>query len=289
MGRILHVSDVHFGVVDAEAAAAVLDLARADPPDLVLVTGDVTQSGRRREFAAARAWLDGFTAPVFVVPGNHDTPYWDLAARLAWPWRRWEESMGLPALDHGFEAPGVKVRGINTARGAQARWNWSKGVIDLKQTRRAAESLQAAPPGALRVIACHHPLIEMTGAPMTGDVKRGRAAAQIFAEAGVDLIMTGHVHVPFALPITLGRPGAYAVGASTLSLRLRGAPAGFNSVSWTPTEINVTAHGWTGSHFEVVKTWNLTRRAGEPGREAPDGSGADLKRAAVQQGGGPPG
>jgi 3',5'-cyclic AMP phosphodiesterase CpdA len=152
------------------------------------------------------------------------------------------------------------VRGINTARGAQLRANWSKGVIDLDQTRRAAEALAKAPNGALRVIACHHPLIEMIGGPMTGEVRRGRAAAQIFADAGVDLVMTGHVHVPFALPISIGDKCSYAVGAGTFSLRLRGAPPGFNVVEWDAREVRVQAMGWTGSHFEAVRTWSLSRR-----------------------------
>jgi 3',5'-cyclic AMP phosphodiesterase CpdA len=260
MGKILHLSDIHFGRVNEAAAAAALELARGAPPDLVLVTGDITQSGRRREFAAAAEWLAAMPEPVFVVPGNHDVPYWDVLARVAWPWRRYETRIGHPAVDHEFSAPGLEVRGVNTARGVQLRPNWSKGVIDLGQTRRAADALARAPDGALRVLACHHPLVEMIGGPMTGEVKRGRAAAHIFADAGVDLVMTGHVHVPFALPIGIGDKCSYAVGAGTLSRRERGVPAGFNAVEWDHEEVRVTALGWSGSHFSPLRTWNLGRR-----------------------------
>jgi 3',5'-cyclic AMP phosphodiesterase CpdA len=262
-GRLLHVSDIHFGAVDIAAADACAAYARANPPDLVLVTGDVTQWGRRREFAAASAWLMRFPEPVFITPGNHDTPYWDVGARVFQPWRRWEEALGHPANDHQFQTEALMVRGVNTARGAQLRANWAKGAIDLEQTRRAAEALSRAPKGALRVIACHHPLIEMIGGPMTGEVRRGRAAAEIFADAGVDLVMTGHVHVPFALPIHVGDKCSYAVGAGTLSLRLRGAPAGFNMVEWDDREVRVQALGWTGSHFETARTWSLPRRGAQ--------------------------
>jgi 3',5'-cyclic AMP phosphodiesterase CpdA len=268
MGRILHFSDIHFGCENKAAVAAAAEFAhdRAPAgapdgaPDLVLVTGDVTQAGRRREFDAAADWLRALPQPVFVVPGNHDTPYWDPIARLFRPWRRYETRIGHPAVDHAFSAPGLAVRGVNTARAAQLRPNWSKGVIDLEQTRRAAEALEAAPPGALRVLACHHPLIEMIGAPMTGDVRRGREAALIFAESGVDLIMSGHVHVPFALPIAVGDKCSYAVGAGTLSLRERGAPAGFNRVDWDADAVHVTGFGWTGSSFVSSREWSLERR-----------------------------
>ena len=114
--------------------------------------------------------------------------------------------------------------------------------------------------GALRILACHHPLIEMIGTPMTGDVKRGDAAAMIFAEAGVDLIATGHVHVPFALPIQLGDHCSYAVGCGTLSHRERGAPPSFNQIDWDADEIVVTAVTWTGNRFEPRQKWRLPRR-----------------------------
>jgi 3',5'-cyclic AMP phosphodiesterase CpdA len=260
MSRILHFSDVHFGAENVPAVAAALEHAHASPPDLVLVTGDVTQMGQVDEFEAAAAWLKAMPEPLFVIPGNHDTPYWDAVARLFYPWRLYEEHVGHPAVDHQFETETLSVRGINTARAAQFRANWSKGAIDLEQTQRAADALSEAPPGALRIVACHHPLIEMVGTPMTGGVRRGEAAAKIFADSGVDLIMTGHVHVPFALPIVAGVNGAYAVGAGTLSLRERGSPAGFNCIEWDDAEIHVTAFAWSGSGFVSHRVWSLDRR-----------------------------
>ena len=228
MGRILQFSDIHFGCEHRRAIAAALDYAHTTPAGLTLITGDVTQRGHPEEFRAAGAWIQAMPDPTFVVVGNHDVPYWDAMARLFWPWRAFETTIGHPAHDHQFLDAALMVRGVTTARGWQARLNWSKGVIDLDQTRRAAEALRQAPIGALRVLACHHPLIEMRGAPMTGEVRRGETAAHIFAEAGVDLIMTGHVHVPFrrlrdpviararypagVQPDRLGQPGHHGHG-----------------------------------------------------------------------------
>lgn len=264
MGRVIQFSDVHFGREHVHAVAAALDYAHATPHDLVLITGDITQQGFPKEFAAAGEWIRAMPQPVFVTVGNHDVPYWDVMARLFWPWRAFERATGHPAHDHEFKRDALMVRGVTTARGWQARPNWSKGVIDLQQTRRAAEALRNAPIGALRVLACHHPLIEMIGTPMTGEVKRGDKAALIFAEAGVDLIATGHVHVPFALPVELGADpsGAcsYAVGCGTLSHRERGAPPSFNRIEWNSSEIVVTAVVWTGQRFEDHQTWRLPRR-----------------------------
>jgi 3',5'-cyclic AMP phosphodiesterase CpdA len=283
VGLILQFSDVHFGREHRRACEAALDYAHAHPADLVLVTGDITQQGLPDEFAAAGEWMRRMPQPAFVIVGNHDVPYWSLTARLFHPWRAFEKAIGHPAHDHQFLSPGLMVRGVVTARGWQARANWSKGVIDLDQTRKAAAALRQAPVGALRVLACHHPLVEMIGAPMTGEVKRGDEAALIFAEAGVDLIATGHVHVPFALPIQLGDHGSYAVGCGTLSHRERGAPPSFNRIEWDAHEIVVTAVAWTGESFETSQSWRLPRRQDtRKAATAPDPLAAgERERAAV--------
>ncbi|KQS57401.1 serine/threonine protein phosphatase [Brevundimonas sp. Leaf363] len=260
MGRLLQFSDIHFGVEHRRACAAAVDYAHATPSDLILITGDITQKGYPDEFKAAGDWIRAMPEPRFVNVGNHDVPYWDVAARLFYPWKAFERATGHPAHDHQFLAPDLMVRGVTTARGWQARANWSKGVIDLAQTKKAANALRQAPPGALRILACHHPLIEMIGTPMTGDVKRGDAAALIFAEAGVDLIMTGHVHIPFALPIDLADRCSYAIGCGTLSHRERGTPPSFNQVDWDAKTITVTAMAWIDGAFTPHQTWRLNRR-----------------------------
>jgi len=260
IGRLLQFSDVHFGVEHAGACAAALEFAHATPSDLVLITGDITQKGYPDEFAAAGAWIRAMPTPRFVIVGNHDVPYWDVTARVLHPWRAFEQATGHPAHDGEFVSDVLMVRGVVTARGWQARPNWSKGVIDLDQTRRAAEALRQAPVGALRILACHHPLIEMAGTPMSGEVRRGDEAAAIFAEAGVDLITSGHVHVPYALPIDLSDRCSYAIGCGTLSHRERGAPPSFNQIEWDAHQITVTVIAWDGQAFHPDQTWRLPRR-----------------------------
>ncbi|MCA3718768.1 MAG: metallophosphoesterase [Brevundimonas sp.] len=280
--RLLQFSDVHFGVEHKRACSAALDFAHATPTDLILITGDITQKGLPGEFSAAADWIRAMPTPRFVIVGNHDVPYYSLTARLFHPWRAFEAATGYPAHDGEFVSDSVMVRGVVTARGWQARPNWSKGVIDLDQTRRAAEALRRAPVGALRILACHHPLVEMIGAPMTGEVKRGDAAAVIFAEAGVDLITTGHVHVPFALPIDLSDRCSYAIGCGTLSHRERGAPPSFNQIEWSAREIVVTVIAWDGVAFAPAETWRLPRRQDTRHADsAPDPSVPGVREAAA--------
>lgn len=257
--RLAHLSDIHFGGENKHAVAAAAGWIGAHRPDLVVITGDITREGAQPEFTTARAWIDSLAAPSLVVPGNHDTPYFSLVKRLVAPWRRYDRHFGAPPRE-AHRLPGLAMASVNTARGVQLRANWSKGAISPRQVSGAIRALAVAPAGTLRVVACHHPLIEMIGGPMSGLVHGGHDAAVAFSEARVDLVLTGHVHAPFALPYPGGDGKTWAVGASTLSIRERGAPIGFNCIQIDDDCVTVTAQAWTGSHFETWRTWTMDRR-----------------------------
>lgn len=264
--RFAHLSDIHFGGEHVEAVAAVKDWIAEHRPDLTIITGDVTREGAPAEFTAARKWIHGLASEFLVVPGNHDTPYYSLAHRVFLPWKRYEAYFGA-LQDQAVQRAGVAIAPVNTARGAQLRANWSKGAITRRQADRAVKALAGARPGSLRIVACHHPLIEMLGGPMSGKVRGGRQAAETFSRGEVDLVLTGHVHAPFALPYPGGDGRTWAVGASTLSIRERGVPIGFNCIEVEDACVTVTALAWTGSHFEPWRTWRIDRRP-VPGPEA---------------------
>ena len=256
--RLAHLSDIHFGGENRPAAQAALHRAAAFAPDLVVVTGDLTLNGKPHEFAAAHAWLAGLPEPRIVTPGNHDTPYLNLVLRALGPFDRYRRFIGDPEAAT-FEGPGLTAHMLNSARGAQPRLDWSKGALDLERIARIADRM-AARPDALKVFACHHPLIDMAGMPVTGGVRRGAEAAARLARAQVDLILTGHVHNPFALALRSDAKRSYAIGAGTLSLRTRGTPAGFNLIESDADTVNVTALAWNGADFETHRFWPLPRR-----------------------------
>jgi 3',5'-cyclic AMP phosphodiesterase CpdA len=261
--RLVHLSDIHFGFEDQDATEAALAMAHDLAPSLTVVTGDLTLGGRPTEFLAARAWLDRLPCPMLATPGNHDTPYWNLILRSLTPFDRWRRYIGT-AESAVFEGPGLAVCALNTARGAQPRPNWALGAINLAAVDDVAARLAGAA-GCLRVFACHHPLIDVEGAPVSGGVHRGDVAARALCEAGVDLILTGHLHNPFARPLPYGGGLSYIAGAGTLSRRTRGVPASFSVIEAAADTLSVTAHAWTGSQFEPFRTWAFPRRVAATG------------------------
>lgn len=257
--RLAHLSDIHFGGENRQAVAGAAAWIARHRPDLAVITGDVTREGSETEFRAARTWINSLAVESVVVPGNHDTPYFSLAKRLFAPWKRYERHFG-EVQRTSFRRAGLAIATVNTARGVQLRANWSKGAISPRQVAAASRALAEAPPRTLKIVACHHPLIEMIGGPMSGQVHGGHDAAVALSEARVDLVLTGHVHAPFALPYPGGDGRTWAVGASTLSIRERGAPIGFNCIEVEDEVVRVTALAWTGSHFEPWRTWSIDRR-----------------------------
>ncbi|MEO8114953.1 MAG: metallophosphoesterase [Phenylobacterium sp.] len=260
MIRLAHLSDIHFGDENAPALAAATVLLNAGGFDLVVVSGDLTRFAEVAEFEAAAAWLALIRGPKLVTPGNHDAPYIAWAERIVAPFRRFERAIG-PAREQTHLGTDFAVRGVNTARGPQFRLNWSKGQIAARQVRHAVRWFDDVPAAALRVVVCHHPLMEMIGGPMTGRTWGGQAAAEALAHAKVDLVLSGHIHAPFAWPYAFVDGKTYAVGAGTLSQRERGVPAGFNLVEVDGAAIRVEALAWSGSHYEPFRTWSLDRRA----------------------------
>jgi 3',5'-cyclic AMP phosphodiesterase CpdA len=258
--RLIHFTDIHFGAVNMQAVEAATAFAHATPHDLLVISGDITQSGRPCEFEDCAAWMRTLQGPHVVCPGNHDTAYYNVFLRIVAPWDRYRRWIG-PTEEVEHRSPGLIVRTVNTARGIQMRRNWSKGAADLDDFDAAGRALKAnGAPGDLRVLVCHHPLMEVLGEPITGEVTRGREAGAVLNRHGVDLVMTGHLHVPFAATLPCGDERTHAVGASTLSLRERGVPVGFNVVEAEDEVIRVRAMGWNGTGFDELKTWSLPRR-----------------------------
>ena len=228
--RLLHLSDLHFGAEDVEALARVSEFASRIEPDAVVVSGDLTQTGAKHEFEAARDWLRTIKGRPIVTPGNHDTPVLDMTARVFAPFDRYHRYLGefdavdrLVELDQGR----IRIAAINTARGVQARRNWADGVVDMEDLEAALGLLAAGAPEAWRLLVCHHPLVEPGHSRIGVDTLRGAAALQRAAASKVDAILTGHIHDAFAHAVETAARPMVQMGAGTLSTRLRSTPASF--------------------------------------------------------------
>jgi len=250
--RIVHISDVHVGDADqallAKAREAVGDLN----PDLVVLSGDVTQSGRRREFTEAAAYLSTMPAPIVAAPGNHDAPVFDPLARITDPYSRFR---ALPVVDRWRSANKcVGVAAISTARAIQARLDWSQGVYRLQALRAA---IAAVEPCAWRIIVAHHPPVTHEGAQVRSDARRGLGALAIMSEHERLLLLCGHAH-GFKL-VSLGpASSAFVVAPSLASGRPRDGGHGFVVYDFTPERVLISLRLSKGDDFVEHQKVQLT-------------------------------
>lgn len=228
---IFHVSDLHFGREDRAALDWFAEDTARERPDAVVCTGDLTWRGTAREFAAAQEWLVALGVPVSIEPGNHDMPYyWDPLRRLARPYHRFRELRA--AVHSELALDRVRVVPLKTVARAQLRLNWSKGRVTSQALSETLETLHEAGGKKLRLVACHHPLVD-AGTHSTGSTRGGREALAALAHAGADAVLSGHVHDPFDLNVEAGGHSIRLIGAGTLSERVRKSPPGYNLLEWS--------------------------------------------------------
>lgn len=223
---LYHVSDLHFGFEDRQALDWFAAEVERERPAGVVCTGDLTMRGTAKEFALAAEWLAHLPVPVSIEPGNHDVPYYHLMLRrLARPYAHFH------ALKHrlGSEIalPDVAVVSLKTIARAQFRLNWSKGRVSQPDLDAALHGLMRHRAAPLKLVACHHPLVE-ADTQGTASTRGGKRALAALARAGAGAVLSGHVHDPFDKQIEVEGHSIRIIGAGTLSQRLRCSPPSFN-------------------------------------------------------------
>lgn len=248
MTTLYHASDLHFGIADEQALRRFAEAVEDERPDGVVITGDITQRARHSEFSAAADYLSALAAPVFVQPGNHDMPYFNLAERFTRPYRRMRRVER--AARKRKHWPGCTIVELNTTARAQAATNWSQGVVRRQVLDNALNALEKVASGDVALVASHHPLFDVTLTPPedtnTGitsykesRTRGGMAALNQLAAAGAAAFLSGHVHEPFHQERTAEGRSVHLIGSGTLSTRIRAHPASFNVITVAGGEVSV--------------------------------------------------
>lgn len=261
MSLLLQLSDPHFGTERADVAQALLRLARAEAPRLVVLSGDLTQRARAGQFEAARAFVDAIGAPWLALPGNHDVPLFNLLARVAYPYAGYRRAFGTGGVGPRLESADLCVAGVDTTR----PWRHKHGELSARQVRETARWLQGLPRAALKVVVTHHPLVVTQPGDRINRARGAEAALRAWCDAGMDLVMSGHIHLPFFVPLDAdGR--AWAVQAGTaVSRRVRdGVPPSVNLVRQRAAgwQLERWDHDAGRAAFKRVTTQTLTPPSG---------------------------
>jgi 3',5'-cyclic AMP phosphodiesterase CpdA len=247
--KLLHLSDLHFGRVNNSLVQPLLAIARELAPDLVVISGDFTQRARRAQFRAAAAFLESLPKPRLVVPGNHDIPLWDAVRRFVRPLGRYRRyiTRDLAPFYHDDE---IAVLGINTARSLTREF----GRINEEQIRHAGDVFARLKPGVVKVVVTHHPF-DLPPGSHNRLVGRSAMAMRGLAAAGVDLILSGHLHLQRTTLSAQryhieGHSALVAQAGTTISTRGRGEANSFNFIHASREQIRIDHYLW---HLDAAR------------------------------------
>ena len=252
MRTIVHLSDIHFGRTDPAVVRPLIAAVNEIRPDLVAISGDLTQRARSHEFKEAKAFLDALPKPQIVVPGNHDVPLYNFFSRFVAPldkYRRYITS----DLQPFYADEEMAVLGVNTARS----WTFKGGRINEMQVAWMREKLCSLDDAVIKVVVSHHPFDLPEGRHERELVGRARMAMAGFASCGADLFLAGHLHIAHtghtATRYQISGHSALVVQAGTAtSTRGRGEANSFNVLRLEHPRIEVERFVWQMDESKFV-------------------------------------
>lgn len=231
---VLHLSDLHFGRVKYETLQSLKDFIthRPEKLDLVILTGDLTQRAKKEQFVEARQFLESLPCPVFVVPGNHDVPLYNIFLRFFSPYKRYQKYMGDWTKTY-YEDDRVAVVGLWTVN----NWRIQEGRLSSRQVKEACEKFQNVKPGKVKILAFHHPVLTTSDKSQLNLVKK-------VLEMKPDIMLWGHdhhSHAEYFDALKKELPLLVAAG-TTISSRTRKETNSFNWIGFSKDQIEVRTY-----------------------------------------------
>ena len=266
---VVHLSDLHFGRVDTAILPALLRAVVVTAPDLVVVSGDITQRARVVEFKAAAQFLETLPAPLLAVPGNHDVPLYNVLRRWLSPLDRYRRFITRD-LAPFYEDAEIAALGVNTARAL----TFKNGRINRLQIEAAMKRFAHCGKDVKRIVVTHHtfdtPDLGPGANPAHKVVGRAQMAMAGFVQADVDMILSGHLHMSgfgettklYSLP---GRAALLIRAGTATSTRRRGEVNSFNVVRIARSEVAIDCMVWQSDEGKFVATSTERFRRTEAG------------------------
>lgn len=233
---LLQISDLHFGPPYVpHVGEAALRIAPQIKPDVVIVSGDLTQRARREQFEAAKEFMSQLPdVPRLVVPGNHDVPLYQVYERMTAPHRLYQEIISQD-LNPVLTLPQATIVGLDSTAPHTAI---SNGRIFESQLDNCEKLFLKSPPEVIRIVVAHHHFAPAPDNLRDSAMPKARRAIERFEDLNVEMILGGHLHRAYVGNSLDFYPGKHrdrgiiiVQSGTTTSRRGRGREAEKNSLN----------------------------------------------------------
>ena len=198
MTSMLQISDMHFGTERPDVMKALATLSDDKKPDVLIVSGDITQRATPDQFRCARTFCDSLgIAQMVTLPGNHDIPLYNLWTRVVSPYAAYQRAFG-PVLEPELLTDLLCIVTVNTTRW----WRHKNGQVSAAQIERVCAQLSRAKPQQLRVVVVHQPVHVLRPQDEHDRLRGWEPAVRAWAAAGADIVMGGHIHLPYVCELS---------------------------------------------------------------------------------------
>lgn len=191
--KFLHLSDLHWGKkLSPSFAYELKEFIKRNKFDYILITGDLTQRAKVREFISVKRYFDSLNTPYLAVPGNHDVPLYPVHFRFFAPYYRFKKFFK-NEIEPEIITKKVCVFGLCSAH----NFTSSEGRIKKRQVDKLKIKLLRTSPSQRVIVLIHHPVIYADPTDRDRTIWGADYLIDLFSEFTPDLILCGHYHHRF--------------------------------------------------------------------------------------------
>lgn len=250
MKKLIHLSDLHFGTEVANSPMILLQDIYQLAPDIIVVSGDLTQRATTRQFQLAQNFLKELANyPILCVPGNHDIALYRFIERFFYPYfkyNRWIKSeFGMEYVDEQ-----LAILGINSV----TPFKPMGGYITQKQLTDVQTYFQSHSQKT-KIVVMHHNLISSERHKIINDAEK---ILQIFAQNNIHCVLSGHIHHAYVelLKRNFAQNNLYIITAGTPVSSRTLEPNSYNLLEFTKNQFKWSLRTLVNHHFEnTIEQW----------------------------------
>ena len=184
--KIIQISDLHFGMHKQNLIEPFLNDLKTIKPDLILISGDLTQRAKKQQFIIANQFLKQLPAPFLIVPGNHDIPLYNTFGRIFYPFKRYKLYIS-QELEYSFSNDEINILGVNSVNPLKIK----DGQLNESTLQRIKNHFSKSS-GQLNILFFHHNLNYFAG--MHHPLNNAVEFINYLKMSPIHIVCTGHLH-----------------------------------------------------------------------------------------------